>query len=327
MKINWKARLKNKAFLTALFALIVLFVEMVGSLFGIDVIKFSQQATLFFNSLLGILVMLGIVVIHQVTAFQIKRRKNNMSITISPGIGKLEQERDLLDEVTEARKVVNRVIEILRASSITVNHVEDNTSTSQQQNLAYLVKQHNATNRKLDVSIHFNSATRSKEGKGTEVCYYDEGKLAAKLSSTIATAGKLRDRGAKQRKELAFLNGTDKPAILIEVCFVSSEYDAKMYKQNFEAICQAIAKELVCFVGKTLNRSVNINMENEKEITKVVTVTLLNETGRKEVRELLKKARKAGIIDATYHTDARINKYNDLELISYQAAVINREFK
>lgn len=249
-------------------------------------------------------------------------------ITISPGHWKIGTgARDLIDEVTEARKVVNRVIEILRASGIVTNHVEDNTSINQQQNLAYLVKQHNATNRKLDVSIHFNSSARKVDGIGTECLYYDQKELATKVSSAIATAGKLKDRGAKEHKELAFLNGTDKPAILIEVCFVSSEYDCKMYKQNFEVICQEIVKELASYVGKPLKSSkttiaVVDNKKEEKEVA-----NLLNETGRKEVRELLKKAGKAGIIDATYHTDEKIAHYDDVQLLSYQAAVVNRGFK
>lgn len=179
-------------------------------------------------------------------------------ITMGPGHWKIGTGAcDLLDEVKEARKVTDRVIEILRASGIATNHVEDNTSTNQQQNLTYLVNQHNATNRKLDVSIHFNSSARKVDGIGTEVLYYDAKELAANVSSAIATAGKLKDRGAKQRKELAFLNGTNKPAILIEVCFVSSEYDCKMYRQRFEDICQAIAKELAAYVGKKLKPSTN----------------------------------------------------------------------
>ncbi|MGE7023069.1 hypothetical protein [Solibacillus cecembensis] len=54
---------------------------------------------------------------------------------------------------------------------------------------------------------------------------------------------------------------------------------------------------------------------------------LLNETGRIEIRELLKKARKARIIDAAFHTDEKIGKYTDIELMSYQAAFVNRTFK
>lgn len=53
---------------------------------------------------------------------------------------------------------------------------------------------------------------------------------------------------------------------------------------------------------------------------------MLNDTGRKEIRELLKKARTKGTISATVHTDAKINAYSDQQLLSYQAAVINRTF-
>lgn len=170
-------------------------------------------------------------------------------ITISPGHWKTGGAVDLMNEVVEARKVVNRVVGILQANGVKVNHLEDNTSVNQQQNLHYIVTQHNKTQRKLDVSVHFNSSVRKVTGVGTEVLYYDEKTLATKVSAAIAKTSKLKDRGAKERKELAFLRGTSKPAILIEVCFVSSEYDCKMYRQNFESICQAIAKELAAYVG------------------------------------------------------------------------------
>lgn len=35
------------------------------------------------------------------------------------------------------------------------------------------------------------------------------------------------DHGAKERKELYFLCNTSKPAILLEVCFVTSKKDAE----------------------------------------------------------------------------------------------------
>jgi N-acetylmuramoyl-L-alanine amidase len=54
----------------------------------------------------------------------------------------------------------------------------------------------------------------------------------------------LIDRGDKQRKDLFFLNNTDQPAILIEVCFVDSAADVDHYQDNLLAICQAIADTL-----------------------------------------------------------------------------------
>lgn len=65
----------------------------------------------------------------------------------------------------------------------------------------------------------------------------------------------------------------------------------------------------------------------DKKVATNKEVVYLNDTGRKEIRELLKKAREKGIIDKNFHTDAKIDKYTDLELLSYQSAVINRTFK
>ena len=187
-------------------------------------------------------------------------------ITISPGHwAPGTGAKDLICEVTEARKVARRVVEILWGAGVKTTYVEDNTSKTKQQNLAYLVKQHNKTSRQLDVSVHFNaSGRRESKGKGTEVLNYDAKDLAGKISKAIANVSGLIDRGAKQRKELAFLAKTNKPAILLEICFVNSTVDTAIYKRDFEKICQAIASELAKAVGKTLNHSTT-TVENRKE--------------------------------------------------------------
>ncbi|WP_107839545.1 N-acetylmuramoyl-L-alanine amidase family protein [Metasolibacillus meyeri] len=64
-----------------------------------------------------------------------------------------------------------------------------------------------------------------------------------------------------------------------------------------------------------------------KEKEEVKQVELLTSTGRAEIRTLLKKARTQGIISATVHTDVAIAKYDDIQLLSYQAAVVNRTYK
>ncbi|KAB0443450.1 MAG: N-acetylmuramoyl-L-alanine amidase [Lysinibacillus fusiformis] len=77
-----------------------------------------------------------------------------------------------------------------------------------------------------------------------------------------------------------------------------------------------------------------IEVEDKKEEIKVAQ-PLLNDTGRTEIRALLKKARNKiyvadgktkNVIDPVIHTDAKINAYTDEQLLSYQAAVINRTF-
>ena len=151
---------------------------------------------------------------------------------------------DIINEVTEARKVVDRVYEIVKASGKQCYKYHD-TSSSSTQNLVNIVNWHNGFNDGVDVSIHFNAYTHVDKPMGTEVCYYSNSSLAAAVSKEIATAGGFIDRGAKQRTGLYFLKHTNKPAILIEVCFVDSVADVNLYRANFERICQAIAKTLI----------------------------------------------------------------------------------
>jgi len=165
-----------------------------------------------------------------------------MRIVISSGHGKyVRGASGYLDEVDEARKVVTRVAEYLRDAGHQVDVFHDDTSTTQSENLDTIVNYHNAQTRDLDVSVHFNAYITTSEPMGCEVLYKTQADLAERVSAAIAAAGHFIDRGPKKRTDLAFLNGTEKPAILIETCFVDSATDAKMYNTHFDAICQAIA--------------------------------------------------------------------------------------
>ena len=61
-KINWKVRLKHKPFLVALFSALILLIQQVFATFGIDTTVYNEQVTTIFNSVLGILVLLGVVI-------------------------------------------------------------------------------------------------------------------------------------------------------------------------------------------------------------------------------------------------------------------------
>lgn len=170
---------------------------------------------------------------------------------ISSGHGKYVQGAiGILNEVTEARKVVNRVYEILTNNYNGAGFkFHDDTSTTQSQNLSTIVNYHNSKTRILDISVYFNAATAS--ATGSECLYYSELTLSAKMSKAMANALGITDRGAKERQELYFLRNTSKPAILLEVCFVTSEKDAAAYRENFERLCQAIAKVIADNLGYT----------------------------------------------------------------------------
>lgn len=170
---------------------------------------------------------------------------------ISSGHGdKVSGAIGILNEHNEAKKVVNRVYSILVDEYNGKGYkYHETTATNQNQNLANIVSFHNNKIRDLDISVHFNSA--SATATGTECLYYDKKVLSAKMSKAMANSLGIVDRGAKERKELYFLRNTSKPAILLEVCFVTSKKDATLYHENFEELCKAIASVIADELGYT----------------------------------------------------------------------------
>ena len=173
-------------------------------------------------------------------------------LTISAGhFGQGTGAAGLIDEGKEVIFVVQELAKRLELAQIKVNIILDRKSKNQQQNLAYLVKRHNQTKRQLDVSIHFNAVRdQTSAGIGTEVLYVNPRvyPFAKKLSSAISAAGGFRDRGAKRRTNLAILNKTTAPALLIEICFVNSTEDVQLYRKNQAAIFDAIVQTLTSFL-------------------------------------------------------------------------------
>jgi hypothetical protein len=165
-------------------------------------------------------------------------------LVISSGHGKyVRGAAGVLDEVDEARRVVERVADELTARGVDVMVFHDNTSTSQSENLDTIVDFHNSRIRDLDVSVHFNCYVETYKPMGTEVLYVTQIDLADRMSEAIASCGFI-DRGPKKRTDLSFLNNTEMPAILIETCFVDSEADAEIYRAGFSRICGNIADVL-----------------------------------------------------------------------------------
>ena len=162
-------------------------------------------------------------------------------IVISSGHGKyVRGASGILDEVDEARKVVNKVSELLINRSVNVKTFHDDVSKSQNENLNRIVDYHNAQTRDLDISVHFNAYEQVSKPMGTEVLYMTQNTLAGQMSTAIASNGFI-NRGGKKRTDLFFLNNTAAPAILLEVCFVDSEADSEIYRDNFDDICDSIA--------------------------------------------------------------------------------------
>ena len=177
-----------------------------------------------------------------------------MRIAISSGHGLFVQgARGIINEVDEARRVTDRVAAILQAARVGVSVFHENNARTVSDNVGAIVRHHNSQTRDLDVSIHFNStATGIIEDRaiGVEVLHLTGNTttraLAGQVARAISNASGLllrhqRDSGAVARSNLSFLSSTTAPAILIEVCFVVSRTDVRLYQQYFEEICTAIA--------------------------------------------------------------------------------------
>jgi len=165
-------------------------------------------------------------------------------IVISSGHGlKVRGAHGILDEVDEARRVTEHLADELRLRGVDVVTYHDDVSTSQNENLNRIADFHNSQTRDLDISVHFNAYEQVEKPMGTEVLYVTQSQLAASLSEAIASVGFI-DRGPKKRTDLFFLNNTEMPAVLLEVCFVDSEADAELYSETFDDICTALADEL-----------------------------------------------------------------------------------
>lgn len=214
-----------------------------------------------------------------------------MKYTISSGHGKYVSGASCyINEVEEARKVVDKVSEILKELNESPNIYHDNTSKDKTTNVNTIVKYHNSTNRDKDISIHFNACNKTDNPVGVEVLYYTDGnkELASNISKAISNASGLKNRGAKQRTNLGFLKNTNKGAVLIEVCFVDSKKDVELYKDNFEKICIAIAETLS---GKkyTSNNTSNNTSNDKTKYYRVIAGSYTNKQNAEAMKEQLTK--------------------------------------
>lgn len=185
----------------------------------------------------------------------------------------------------------------------------------------------NAWGADVFMSLHDNSAV-NKTATGFETYIFNGSvsvntvKLQKSLHEAIIKGIGLRDRGMKQAN-FAVIRLTNMPAVLIEYGFISNLDDEKVVAFEIEKQAQLTFEGINNFFGVT-----TVTPKPPTEITNPTgdDEVMLTETGREEIRALMRKARDKGIISAIIHTDPKINQYSDVQLLSYQAAIINRTF-
>lgn len=171
-----------------------------------------------------------------------------------------------IKESTDARRVKDEVIRMLRELGHTVYDCTVDNGTSKSDVLKKIVSKCNAHTVDLDISIHFNSATGLEydgETTGTEVLVYsgyskarDE---AEAVCAAIAELG-FENRGVKFRPDLYVLKNTEAPAMLVECCFVTDKDDVELY--NHYKMAKAIVKGIT---GTEISVSVEMEEDTDEE--------------------------------------------------------------
>ena len=171
----------------------------------------------------------------------------------------------LIKESTEARKVKNEVIRLLKLEGHTVFDCTIDYPNTQNDCINKIVRKCNSNKVDIDISIHFNSGAKDVKGNGettgVEVWLYNSTSkakpFAERIEKQISKLG-FKSRGIKYTTKLGVLK-TNNPNLLIECCFVDDKDDINTY--NYKSISKSIVEGIL---NKSLNQNNSINNKKYK---------------------------------------------------------------
>lgn len=115
----------------------------------------------------------------------------------------------------------------------------------QKESVEDVIKAEKKSNSHLFISLHCNAA-KNEAANGVEAFYYPcsgTGKAVGdEIVRKISNKFKLKNRGVKQRRELRVLNGTNAPAVLVELAFLSNLEEEKILINSGFVFANAIAE-------------------------------------------------------------------------------------
>lgn len=105
------------------------------------------------------------------------------------------------------------------------------------------------------ISIHLNSAQNKSAAGAETLVYSNKGtayELAKVVQANMVLATGFKDRGVKERPDLAVLKLTKMPAILAEIGFISNDDEArKLFTRKYQiALAEAIGKGVMTIFGE-----------------------------------------------------------------------------
>lgn len=104
------------------------------------------------------------------------------------------------------------------------------------------------------VSIHRNSSPYPNQYTGVETLVYNRYSEAARLAYNINTRLEqlgFENQGINEQTNLVVLNKTQMPAVLVEVGFINTDADNRLFDERFDEIAQGIADGILTTVWST----------------------------------------------------------------------------
>lgn len=144
-------------------------------------------------------------------------------------------------EKDDALRLTKAVGKILEENGVNVFYVRKNDEYE-----TPLKKATDANNAGADyfISIHRNSSEEPNQYDGVETLVYKDtgirNTLATNINANLEKAG-FKNLGITPRPNLVVLKRTRMPAVLVEVGFINSDTDNKIFDNNFNKIAQGIA--------------------------------------------------------------------------------------
>lgn len=113
------------------------------------------------------------------------------------------------------------------------------------------VQEGNAVQGDYFVSIHRNSSPYPNQYTGVESLVYsrygDAARLADNINSRLVQVG-FENQGVNERPDLVVLNQSQMPAVLVEVGFINTDADNRLFNERFREIAGAIAQGILATV-------------------------------------------------------------------------------
>lgn len=160
------------------------------------------------------------------------------------------------------------------------------------------------------VSIHRNSFPVDNQVAGVESLVYDlsgiKYEMAQDINEQLEAIGFV-NLGVKARPDLIVLKRTKMPAVLVEVGFINSDVDNRLFDDSFDAIALAIADGIL----DTLNRQ---ETTGEGGYYRVQAGTYRNRSyAERLMEELMEQGIPAYIEDDGTYYYVRVGNYRNLE--------------